>query len=829
MPLYINTNIASLNSQRHLLGASTELNKVFARLSSGLRINTAGDDAAGLAISNRMTSQIRGLTQAVRNANDGISVSQVAEGALAEHSNMLQRMNELSVQAANATNSDADRLSLQQEINQLLGEMERVAQETEFNNWPMLNGKTQPLVFHVGAREDQTVTVNLADARAKTLLSQPQLLNPNAKESVFNTKVKGTLIKAPNPPLANSKLYSSNVAVGINAIANADESKPSPWTTDPTKVADNMVLAFGGNISALDAADAAVTVNGSNPATSLTLWDGSERPASDVAYQVGSITAAEITAASTTKAAVYTKALTAVGGDATVVTAVTNMNLVGSESVEAVAAVIMAADSAGTIATDANETREQKAKVAAAAVIAASRPGASIKDARNSATAQKIRNADTSLSLDKAQVIAAASYKAAEIKNSTAGATPSQTSTRGALAATVTANATAIPALTAGGMLNAIADSDGTVVAAPTADGSGTDVISAAVRATHINVNDRGAVVQAISTAIMNGKSTEESVLIAVRADAGSELTMDEARVIVAAAKNVKVDSGNAASAAIAANNAVTKDAVVQAINTSGSTAVVLEKAVSVGGVKDVPVGNLLMVVNAFHAAISQGADIETAAAAAREADAGKTLSIDIAKVIAAGGKAASQLGATVAQATTAANNMARVLDTRDYTVSYAAKYGAKPATNEHLVVPEWLIDTSGSTKFPPEPLVDITGASVPTDPTLPFNPPTTDATNPPLNGAKAAGQMLAVIASAIDRVSSTRAELGAIENRFDANIKNLSNVVENVSAARSRILDADIAAETANLTRLAIMQQAGTAILAQANQQPQLALQLLK
>ncbi|MBF0165822.1 MAG: flagellin FliC, partial [Magnetococcales bacterium] len=123
----------------------------------------------------------------------------------------------------------------------------------------------------------------------------------------------------------------------------------------------------------------------------------------------------------------------------------------------------------------------------------------------------------------------------------------------------------------------------------------------------------------------------------------------------------------------------------------------------------------------------------------------------------------------------------------------------------------------------------DITGASVPTDPTMPFDPPTTNATNPPLNGSKAAGQMLAIIAGAIDRVSSTRAELGAIQNRFEANIANLSNVVENVSAARSRILDADIAAETANLTQLSIMQQAATAILAQANQQPQLALQLLK
>ncbi|MBF0141966.1 MAG: hypothetical protein HQL57_03630 [Magnetococcales bacterium] len=171
---------------------------------------------------------------------------------------------------------------------------------------------------------------------------------------------------------------------------------------------------------------------------------------------------------------------------------------------------------------------------------------------------------------------------------------------------------------------------------------------------------------------------------------------------------------------------------------------------------------------------------------------------------------------------------MAKVLDARDYAVSYAANVGAKPIAGSHITVPDWLIDQSGTTRFPPTPLVDITGNSIPTDPTLPFNPPATNSTNPPLNGQAAAGRMIGIIKNAIDRVSGTRAELGAIQNRFEANIKNLSNVVENVSAARSRILDTDVAEETANLTKYAIMQQASTAVLAQANQQPQLALQLL-
>ncbi|MBF0455029.1 MAG: hypothetical protein HQL72_09495 [Magnetococcales bacterium] len=205
-------------------------------------------------------------------------------------------------------------------------------------------------------------------------------------------------------------------------------------------------------------------------------------------------------------------------------------------------------------------------------------------------------------------------------------------------------------------------------------------------------------------------------------------------------------------------------------------------------------------------------------------ADKSGKLSLADAKIIAAAGLAAALPSGTVAKAATAAKEMSLVLAGRDA----AAAAASQPSAGEQITVPDWLLDTSGSNSFPPVPLIDITGATIPTDPTLPFNPPSTDGSNPALGGQDAAARMISVVMAALDRVSSTRAELGAVENRFEANIKNLANVVENVSAARSRILDADIAEETANLTKLAIMQQAGTAILAQANQQPQLALQLL-
>lgn len=172
MALTINTNVASLNAQRNLGSSQSALGTAMQRLSSGLRINSAKDDAAGLAISDRMTSQIRGLNQAVRNANDGISFAQTAEGALQETTNILQRMRELAVQSANATNTDADRSSLDAEFSQLKSEVDRIATTTAFNGQVLLNGGfsgASNAVFQVGANANQTISVGIGNAAASKL------------------------------------------------------------------------------------------------------------------------------------------------------------------------------------------------------------------------------------------------------------------------------------------------------------------------------------------------------------------------------------------------------------------------------------------------------------------------------------------------------------------------------------------------------------------------------------------------------------------------------------------------------------------------------------
>src|SRR3954454_23790343 len=170
MAMTINTNLASLNAQRNQGRTQNELSTAIARLSSGLRINSAKDDAAGLAISDRFTAQIRGVNQAARNANDGISLAQTAEGALASVSDNLQRIRELAVQSANATNSASDRASLQLEVAQLTAEIDRVATQTSFNGTNLLDGSFSAQAFQVGANGGQTITVaSIASARASAM------------------------------------------------------------------------------------------------------------------------------------------------------------------------------------------------------------------------------------------------------------------------------------------------------------------------------------------------------------------------------------------------------------------------------------------------------------------------------------------------------------------------------------------------------------------------------------------------------------------------------------------------------------------------------------
>ncbi|WP_180124698.1 flagellin [Rhodoferax sp. BLA1] len=248
----INTNVASLTAQRNLGTSQGSLNTSIQRLSSGLRINSAKDDAAGLAISERFTSQIRGLNQAARNANDGISLAQVTEGAMKSAGDILQRVRELAVQSANASNSASDRQALQAEVGQLVAELDRISQTTEFNGAKLLDGSFGTQQFQVGANANQTITASTANLRTN-VYGNNQVSGTNAAGATATTGATpaaayGTNGVAAGTLAVNGALGSAAIAVAANEHSkktaesiNLQTSKTGVTATARTQAQ----LAFG--------------------------------------------------------------------------------------------------------------------------------------------------------------------------------------------------------------------------------------------------------------------------------------------------------------------------------------------------------------------------------------------------------------------------------------------------------------------------------------------------------------------------------------------------------------------------------------------------------
>ena len=232
MPATINSNIQSLTAQRNLTTSQNSLSTSIQRLSSGLRINSAKDDAAGLAISERFTSQIRGLNQAARNANDAISLAQTTEGALKSSGDILQRVRELAVQSANASNSAGDRQALQREVGQLVAELDRISQTTEFNGQKVLDGTFGTQQFQVGANANQTITATtgnfstskygnyrMGSKAASATDTSGDLTTGSTLRTIASTATVGVSRVAGGAVTINGALGSASVTVGAAATA----------------------------------------------------------------------------------------------------------------------------------------------------------------------------------------------------------------------------------------------------------------------------------------------------------------------------------------------------------------------------------------------------------------------------------------------------------------------------------------------------------------------------------------------------------------------------------------------------------------------------------
>ena len=276
MASVINTNTASLNAQRNLSTSQSALSTSLQRLSSGLRINSAKDDAAGLAISERFTSQIRGLDQAKRNANDGVSLLQTAEGSLQSTGDILQRVRELSVQSANATNSAGDRKAIQAEVGQLLSEADRIAQTSEFNGLKLLDGSFGSASFQVGANAGQTIQATTANFRTSNY-------GNNQVSTTAPATTTATAYSAGTFDIQGLKSATINIKAGDSA---QDLASTINGVTDTTGVTASAKTELAAGFTAGKVYSMAVTSDNSTTPANVTFTVGTALNASGLASAV---------------------------------------------------------------------------------------------------------------------------------------------------------------------------------------------------------------------------------------------------------------------------------------------------------------------------------------------------------------------------------------------------------------------------------------------------------------------------------------------------------------------------------------------------------------
>jgi len=281
MSSVINTNVMSLNAQRQLGKSQAVSNQAMERLSSGLRINSAKDDAAGLAISTGMQSQIRGINQGVRNANDGISMAQTAEGSMDEMTNILQRMRELSVQASNDTNSSSNRASIQKEVDQLYSEIDRIAETTQFNGTNLLDGSSKSTTLQIGANSGETLSFSIDSVTTKDL-------NLNATSGLG--ELNGGRVSGTSTADGDMAINGVDIgASGTTAKSSASAINAQTGLTGASATAYNVVEGTGG-ISGVTSGD--LTIDGGNGAVQIAATSSAQDLVDTINRDVGGVTAA---------------------------------------------------------------------------------------------------------------------------------------------------------------------------------------------------------------------------------------------------------------------------------------------------------------------------------------------------------------------------------------------------------------------------------------------------------------------------------------------------------------------------------------------------------
>lgn len=683
MAMVINSNIQSLNAQRHLNNSLSAQNTATERLSSGLRINSAKDDAAGLAIANRMTSQVKGLDMAIRNANDGVSLIQTAEGALSQTTNILQRMRELSIQSANGIYDSGNRGTLNAEVQQLKSEIDRIAESTTFNGLNILDGSLGSVDLQIGEKANQTIEVDIQKMDTKTLgmgSTSVDVLGAAAKIALFT---------------GADSLEHGDLLINGQSLMKINESFDLGASTTPTQ--QDLIDKINTNVNGVTASTVTTTQ----------------------ATQVGS---------GVIGSTAFAAAVADLDGS------ITTIQVVNTESLQELADKLND-QSNGLISATINDKGY---------LSISSENSASITISGSTATTTGIASAayQTSLALssDNGDPIT--------IERGTSG------------------NQKDLDALgfresnVAGTIEGVQVDSNAFVAGDFSINGVGigkTDDADLQSKIDAINKvsGDTGVNAIAFSSATLDFSGVGDLD--------GGDIAVNGVTMTVA---NDDVDKF------VVDFNALTPNTGITATKLGDS--VILE-------------GNV--------ASINLSIDDSGTAVEDVFTDGTEFVGFDAALTGITTGAGGTDIGAAVSAA-----GGIKLVSENGNPISVDHK-DAAAATKTGLIN----ANSAGDGKF---------GAAV---------------NSLDITTAAGANKAIDILDTAIQTVSDVRGDLGAVNNRLDYTVQNLANVSENASAAKSRIMDADFAAESANLSRAQVLQQAGNAMLAQANSRPQQVLSLLQ
>ncbi len=858
MAQVINTNIPSLNSQRNLNKSQGSLQTSLQRLSSGLRINSAKDDAAGLAISNRFTSQIRGLTQASRNANDGISLAQTAEGALSESTNIMQRVRELAIQSANSTNSAQDRLSLQSEVNQLVSELDRIASTTSFNGLKLLDGSFTSQSFQIGAEANQTISVNVQGATAE-ILGVSKTATDNATNGISNATNSGSIVTGSRSAVGTNEAAAVGVALVSQTITATDIDGNATSVTLATS--DNttaeILTAIGTNLTGVTAAasntntavlDFSSTAVGNYDQVSFTLDTGAATDAISFTRDTANFANFEDQLVSVINANAsttgYTASTTSTSGEVLLTSESTSgasaigiENFIVNESATVTidnfvntageAITYTQAGANAGIAFTAAGTADQAGNATAllAALQGDSNFGTNFTAALNTAGTGVVLNAINGTALDisvyAGDNAANSGFDITSDAGTDVGGTEAADVTllEGTLvAATIDGTANAATLVFDGKTLTEAASDSATKLAAidfTIADGYSLTNSVTELAGGILPVASPGlaATTTSYGSSDISGGNNVAAQTLTVNGEASSPvevLANSSAKVIASQINQVADVTG------VTATGRTT--ATLSGLSLDGVTSFTLNGQSISANVSTTDLTDLVTAINDKTSSTGITATISLDKASINLVEStGADITVEgFGSSTAASGAGGQTVGFSLQGATGNATTL--------------QAGGVNDGARDSAVVGGTVEFKSVSSTFSVSSSLGEVANSLFSGNADNLKASANNAVSSiDISSVDGANAAIDIADGALARIDGIRADLGAIQNRFETTIANLNTSVENFSAARSRIQDTDFAAETANLTRSQILQQAGVAMLAQANQLPQLVLSLLQ